>query len=74
MSTTSSNAFVTMPVDSVMYILLMDQATFEAIPVTEGKAVSAGNGKLVRYKIGAWNAMQVIFQYWQEAKETSDDV
>lgn len=68
---TSSNAFVTQPVNDLVYILLDDEDTFNAIPLDEDRVVSVGNGRLVRFKSGQMNDFNVIFQFWPQRKESS---
>lgn len=72
MTSKTSNAFVSYPLDSLMYVIIDDQLTFEAIALTEGKVGSGGDGRLVRTKQGKIDGITVIFQFWPPKEEGAD--
>lgn len=54
----SSNAYVYHPIPDIMYIIVDEWATFEALPGPDS------NGGACRAKEGKWNGVNVIFQYF----------
>jgi len=65
---TSSNAFVTQPVADVLYILVDNAQTFEAIRAPEIESFMGE--RRCRAKAGLWNGIDVVFQFWVKGEET----
>lgn len=75
MTIINNNAFVTQPVSDVLHIQVDDEATFDAIPGPETatkRLTLTGRSRVCRAKVGVWNGIEIIFQFWLKGDEEDE--